>query len=179
MPRTMRALMQPDPRSRGRRTFCLGVLGGGLAGCVLPILPSPSQLMWALLKPLVGLDPNVVNLYEQPLIKNRMTALLGPHYDTTLTLLRTADQLQQEGPLFFVVSRFTPIPDLAKRAGLVWNSDTNRMAAALMRGDGVQVFTEALGDAIEERATAAAETAVQGAVQDVVWPTVMQAWVRP
>ena len=134
--------------------------------------------MWALLKPLVGLDPNVVNLYEQPLIKNRMTALLGPHYDTALTLLRTADQLQQEGPLFFVVSRFTPIPEIASRAGLVWNSDSNRMAAALVSGEGVQVFSEALGHAIEERA-AAADTAVKAAVQEVVWPAVMQAWVRP
>ena len=33
--------------------------------------------MWALLKPLVGLDPNDVGLFEQPLIKNRMQELLG------------------------------------------------------------------------------------------------------
>ena len=90
-----------------------------LTACVPAlVMPSTTQLMLALLRPLVGLDPNAVNLYEQPLIKSRMTALLGEHYTTALTLLRTADALQREGPLFFVVSRYTPVPELAERAGL-------------------------------------------------------------
>ncbi|MGL6011370.1 MAG: hypothetical protein ACRC0J_07640, partial [Shewanella oncorhynchi] len=64
-----------------------------LNACVAPLLlMSPQgQLMWALLKPLVGLDPNDVGLFEQPLIKNRMQELLGKNYDTTLSLLKTAD----------------------------------------------------------------------------------------
>ena len=50
-----------------------------LAGCLAPalLMPSSSQLMWALLKPLVGFDPNQVNLFEQPIVRNRMVALLG------------------------------------------------------------------------------------------------------
>ena len=145
-----------------------------LSGCLAPalLMPSPAQLMWALLKPLVGLDPNVVHLYDQPLIKDRMTTLLGPNYGTAMQLLKTADQLQQEGPLFFVVSKFTPVPELAEKAGLVWNADTNQMAVALLKGDGVQVFSEA----IQRKATADANAAVTEAVP--VWPAVMQAWAQ-
>ncbi len=128
--------------------------------------------MWALLKPLVGLDPNVVHLYDQPLIKERMTALLGPNYGTAMQLLKTADQLQQEGPLFFVVSKFTPIPDIAEKAGLVWNSNTNQMAVAMLKGDGVQVFSEA----VQRRASDEANAAVTDAVP--LWPAVMQAWAQ-
>ena len=145
-----------------------------LSGCFAPamLMPSPASLMWALLKPLVGLDPNVVHLYDQPLIRDRMTALLGPNYDTALALLKTADQLQQEGPLFFVVSRFTPIPEVAEKAGLVWNKDTNQMAVAILKGDGVQVFAEA----VQQQAVSEADAALTAAVP--VWPVVMQAWVR-
>ena len=145
-----------------------------LSGCFAPalLLPSPAQLMWAMLKPLVGFDPNVVHLYDQPMIKDRMTALLGPNYDTAWKLLKTADQLQQQGPLFFVVSKFTPIPEVAEKAGLVWNADTNQMAVALLKGDGAQVFSEAL----QRKASADANAALTAAVP--VWPTVMQAWAQ-
>ncbi len=144
-----------------------------LSGCFAPVMlmPSPASLMWALLKPLVGLDPNIVHLYDQPLIRDRMTALLGPNYDTALALLKTADQLQQEGPLFFVVSRFTPIPEVAEKAGLVWNKDTNQMAVAILKGDGVQVFAEAA----QQKAGSEANAALSAAVP--AWPVVMQAWV--
>lgn len=112
-----------------------------LSGCVAPLLISPgSQLMWALLKPLVGFDPNEVNLFEQPLVKDRMVSILGPHYDTTVTLLKTADQLQQEGPLFYTLSR--TVPGLSDKAGLVWNSDTNQMAVMLVDQQGAKVFAE-------------------------------------
>ena len=93
-----------------------------------------SQLMWALLKPLVGFDPNEANLFEQPLIKDRMTSILGPNYDSTMQLLKTANELQQEGPLFYVVSRYAPVPDVAKQAGMVWNSQTNQMSVMLLKG---------------------------------------------
>ncbi len=143
-----------------------------LSACVVPalLMPSPAQLMWAMLKPLVGLDPNIVHLYDQPLIKDRMTALLGSNYDTALSLLKTASALQQEGPLFFVVSKFTPVPDIAEKAGLVWNADTNQMAVAMLKGDGVQVFSEALQGQITTQANETITRAVP------VWPTVMQAW---
>ena len=50
-----------------------------LSACAAPMLLIPGQreLMWALLTPLVGFDPNKVNLFEQPLIKQRMTSLLA------------------------------------------------------------------------------------------------------
>lgn len=149
------------------------VLAAALLGaCAAPVLvlPSASQLMFNLLKPLVGLDPNVVHLYDQPLVRNRMIALLGPHYDSALTLLRTADTIQREGMLFFVVSRYTPIPDVAARAGLVWNGDTNQMAVAILRGDGVQVFQEL----VQRRVQAAQEQTVAAVTPS--WPGVMQAW---
>lgn len=146
-----------------------------LSACVAPalVLPSASQLMFNLLKPLVGLDPNVVHLYDQPLIRNRMVTLLGPHYDTALTLLRTADTIQREGMLFYVVSRYTPIPELADRAGLVWNGETNQMAVAIMRGDGVQVFREVVAARVDD----ARDAALAGVTP--TWPSVMRDWFAP
>ena len=160
-----------------------------LAGCLAPalLMPSSSQLMWALLKPLVGFDPNEVNLFEQPIVRNRMVALLGPNYDTTMQLLRTANELRKEGPLFYVVSRYTPVPEMAQKAGLVWNSETNQMAVALMKGDVTEVFAEkieAMAEAQVARAEDAARDKVDETVQDVVagvipvWPAEMS-WVNP
>ena len=140
------------------KAACLSLM---LSACVAPLLMmSPtSQLMWALLKPLVGFDPNEANLFEQPLIKDRMTAMLGPNYDSTMQLLKTANELQQEGPLFYVVSRYAPVPDVAKQAGMVWNADTNQLSVMLQKGDGAtQVFGENL--------TAATPA----------WPSAMQEW---
>ncbi len=183
---------------RMRSALKVAALGVLLTGCIAPalLIPGPRQLMWALLKPLVGFDPNAVNLFEQPIVKQRMTSLLGPHYDTAMQLLETADKLEQEGPLFFIVSRYTPIPQIAEKAGLVWNADTNQMAVAVLKGDGVKVFSEAIERAaaakIESIETAAqvtvdnaVENAVQGAVEGAVsqivpvWPQAMQSWVQP
>lgn len=177
------------------KVVALGVL---LSGCLAPalLMPSPRQLMWALLKPLVGFDPNAVNLFEQPIIKGRMTSLLGQNYGTAMQLLETASKLEQEGPLFFIVSRYTPIPVIAEKAGLVWNADTNQMAVAVLKGDGVDVFAEAVEravsariESIETAAEDAVEGAVEGAVQGAVegtvaqvvptWPSAMQTWVQP
>lgn len=136
-----------------------------LSGCAAPLLMLPSQrdLMWALLTPLVGFNPNEVKLFEQPLVKQRMTALLGSHYDETLQLLHTADRLQKEGPLFFVVSRAAPA--LAQQAGLVWNADTDRLAAVLKHGEQTEILTEALAGA-----------AISPAPQ---WPTAIAGWLPP
>jgi hypothetical protein len=160
-----------------------------LAGCLSPalLMPSSGRLMWALLKPLVGFDPNQVNLFEQPIVKNRMVALLGPNYDTTMQLLHTANELRTEGPLFYVVSRYAPVPEIAQKAGLVWNSETNQMAVALMKGDVAEVFAERIEAMAEERVARAEDAArdeveatVQGAVAGVipVWPAEMS-WVDP
>jgi hypothetical protein len=131
-----------------------------LSACVAPMLAmGQGQLMWALLKPMVGLDPNTTNLFEQPVIKTRMTGLLGPHYDTTVNLLRTATELQQEGPLFYLASRYSPLEG-PERAGLVWNSETNQMAALLNTGEQTKVFTEShTGRA-------------------AVWPAALQDWLN-
>jgi hypothetical protein len=125
-----------------------------LAGCAAPVLlmPGPGQVMWALLQPLVGFDPNAVNLFEQPVVKQRMSALLGEHYAPALQLLRTANELKKEGPLFYLASRYTPIPEIADKAGLVWNSDTNQMAALLVKGEVAEVFAETARTTIEARA---------------------------
>lgn len=124
-----------------------------LSGCVAPmLLVSPqSQLMWALLKPLVGLDPKETNLFKQPMIQSRLEPLLGPHYGSAVQLLETADQIQQEGPLFYVVSKYTPVPELAEKAGFVWNSETNQMAVMLVSGGAPQIFAEKLNTEISNQ----------------------------
>ena len=134
----------------------LGVMLVLLAGCAAPtlLIPGSSQLVWALLKPLVGYDPNAVNLWEQPLIRNRMTAFLGTRYEPVMRFVRTANELQQEGPLFYVVSRHAPVPAFADKVGLVWNRDMNQFAA-LLHKDGVsQILTEKLQTSVEDRTTA-------------------------
>ncbi|HCE49987.1 MAG TPA: hypothetical protein DER18_00835 [Shewanella baltica] len=137
-----------------KKMRCLHILWLALMlnACVAPLLlMSPQgQLMWALLKPLVGLDPNDVGLFEQPLIKNRMQELLGKNYDTTLSLLKTADKIQQEGPLIYLVSTYTPVPEMAEKAGLVWNSDTNQMAVMLMKGGAPLVISEQFSNQTEK-----------------------------
>lgn len=137
-----------------RKTIrCLNIIGLALmlTACVAPLLLiSPQgQLMWALLKPLVGLNPNDVGLFEQPLIKDRMHSLLGDNYDTTMSLLKTAEKIQQEGPLFYLVSTYTPVPEMAEKAGLVWNSQNNQMAVMLMTGGAPLVIAEQLNQQAE------------------------------
>lgn len=134
------------------------LLGGCLAPAVL--LPSSSQLMWALLTPLVGFDPNQVNLFEQPLLRDRMIALLGERYEPTMRLLRTANELRREGPLFYVVSRYTPLPEIADKAGMVWNSDTNQLAVALLKDDAATVISERIRTAVDQGAVAMRDAAV-------------------
>ncbi len=116
-----------------------------LTGCLTQILVSASkEVMWRLLTPMIGLDPNQTNLLEQPLIKDRMTAFLGPQYEPVISLLKTADELQKEGPLFYVVSRYTPVPEYAEKAGFVWNSETNQMAVMLVTGGSPTIIAEKL-----------------------------------
>ena len=126
--------------------LCVSVL----TQCVAPalLLAPQGQLMWALLKPMVGLDPKEANLFKQPLIQSRLEPLLGSHYTGAVQLLETADKIQQEGPLFYVVSKYTPVPELAEKAGFVWNSETNQMAVLLVSGGAPQVFAEKLNEEV-------------------------------
>jgi len=126
------------------KILLISLLAIVLSSCVAPalMLSPQSQLLWALLKPMVGLDPNETNFFEQPMIKSRLQPLLGEHYGTAVTLLSTATELQQQGPMFFLVSKHSPLPDVAEKAGFVWNSDTNQMAVLLVSGGAPAVFAE-------------------------------------
>ncbi|HNN87780.1 MAG TPA: hypothetical protein PKK14_09740 [Pseudomonadales bacterium] len=120
---------------------CALLLSACLGGL---LVQATTQVMLAILKPMVGLDPNSNGLFQQPIIKNRMQSFLGDYYDPTMQLLRTADKVQEEGPLYYVVSRYTPIPQIAEKAGFVWNSDTNQMAVMLISGGSTTVIAERL-----------------------------------
>lgn len=141
-----------------------------LAGCLTQILlGATKEVMWRLLAPMVGLDPNATSLFEQPVIRDRMMAFLGPQYEPVLGLLKTADQLQKEGPLFYVVSRYTPMPEYAEKAGLVWDSDTNRMAVMLVTGGSPTVIAEEL---LKQQASKQLEQTAIG--QALRWPGELQ-----
>jgi hypothetical protein len=141
-------------------------------GCVAPALlaGAQSQLLWSVLKPMVGFDPNEVKLFEQPLVQDRLKPLLGSHFDSTIALLKTAETIQQEGPLFYVASRYTPLPDIAEKAGFVYNADTNQMAVMLVKGGVTNVFAEPL----QQQAGAAAQQAL-----GVQWPGELATFTDP
>jgi hypothetical protein len=103
-----------------------------------------SRLMWAFLTPLVGFNPNEINFFEAPIVKDRMTALLGDKYDPVMKLLRTASEIQHEGALYYVVSRYAP-PEaqaIVDTAGLIWNADTNQMAVMLIEDGAPELIAE-------------------------------------
>lgn len=125
-----------------------------LTACVSSLLIGnqlQSKLMWSFLKPLVGFDPNEVNLFETPMVKDRMTAILGDKYEPTIKLLRTAQEIQQEGALFYVASRYAPpqVQAITDKAAMVWNADTNQMAVMLIKDGTPEIFSEQVEDAKE------------------------------
>lgn len=143
------------------------LLASLLSGCLGAIIARVgTDIVLAILRPLVGLDPNSNGLFQQPVIKNRMQAFLGEQYEPVMQLLRTADQLQQEGPLYFVISRYTPIPQVAEKAGFVWNAETNQMAVMLVTGGSPTVIAEKI---LLKQANAAVQEAVPQ------WPVELQA----
>jgi hypothetical protein len=118
-----------------------------LSACVSSLLIGnqlQSKLMWSFLKPLVGFDPNEVDLFETPMVKNRMTSLLGDKYEPTMKLLRTAQTIQQEGALFYVASRYAPpqVQEITDKAAMVWNADTNQMAVMLIKDGTPDIISE-------------------------------------
>lgn len=129
--------------------FCLF-----LTACVSSLLIGnqlQSKLMWSFLKPLVGFDPNEVNLFETPMVKDRMTALLGDKYEPTMKILRTAQSIQQEGALFYVASRYAPpqVQAITDKAAMVWNADTNQMAVMLIKDGMPEILSEQIEGAKE------------------------------
>ncbi|PUA29936.1 MAG: hypothetical protein B0W54_05200 [Cellvibrio sp. 79] len=126
-----------------------------LSACVSSLIIGnqlQSKLMWSFLKPLVGFDPNEVKLFETPMIKDRMTKLLGDKYEPTMKLLRTAQTIQQEGALFYVASRYAPaqVQAVTDKAGMIWNADTNQMAVMLIKDGTPQIFSEQIEGAKEK-----------------------------
>ena len=118
-----------------------------LAGCVSSLLVGnqmQSKLMWAFLTPLVGFNPNEINFFEAPIIKDRMTALLGDKYEPAMKLLRTANEIQNEGALYYVLSHYAPpqAQAVVDTAGLVWNADTNQMAVMLIKDGSPEIVAE-------------------------------------
>lgn len=140
---------------RFSRVIAISLVCVCLTACVSSLLignKMQSRLMWGFLKPLVGFDPNEVNLFETPMIKNRMTKLLGDKYEPTMKLLRTAQEIQQEGALFYVASRYAPakVQAITDKAGMVWNADTNQMAVVLIKDGTPQIFSEQIENAKEK-----------------------------
>lgn len=118
-----------------------------LSACVTSLLIGnrlQANLLGALLEPLVGFNPNEVDFYEVPLVKNRMTALLGDKYEPTMKLLRTAQEIKKEGVLYYVASKYLPeeVSEAAESAGVVWNSSTNQMAVMLIKNGVPEVISE-------------------------------------
>jgi hypothetical protein len=87
-----------------------------------------------------------MELLESPFIKTRMQSILGSYYEPTVKLLNTATELQQEGALFYIASRYAPEPlqKYTDKAGLVWNADTNQLAVMLIQDGIPQIFAEPL-----------------------------------
>ena len=125
-----------------------------LSACTSVLIGNRAQslLMKAIFKPLVGFDPTEVKLLEKPIIKERMQALLGDKYEPTMKLLNTAQEIQQEGALFYIASRYAPkqVQAITDKAGMVWNGDTNQMAVLLIENGKAEIFSEQIAGAKEK-----------------------------
>lgn len=122
-----------------------------LCGCASVLIGNKAQSMVtkALFKSLLGVDLQEVKILENPLIKGRMQALLGDKYEPAMKLLNTAQEVQQEGPLFYIVSRYAPpkVQAVTDKAGMVWNSDTNQMAVMLIKDGKADILSEQVAGA--------------------------------
>lgn len=111
-----------------------------LSACTSLLIGNRAQtmLLKAFLTPLIGFDPTEVKLLEQPMIKDRLQPLLGDKYEPTMKLLNTAQEIQRDGALFYIASKYAPteVKDVVDKAGMVWNADTNQFAVMLIK-DGV------------------------------------------
>lgn len=144
-----------------------------LSGCVSSLLVGnqmQSKLMWAFLTPLVGFNPNEINFFEAPIIKDRMTALLGDKYEPTMKLLRTANEIQHEGALYYVISHYAPpqAQAIVDTAGLVWNADTNQMAVMLVKDGAPELIAEQAKAAAVQALVPALPTELQSVYSQAV-----------
>ncbi len=125
-----------------------------LSACASVLIGSKTQslMMKALFKPLIGFDPTQVKLLENPMIKGRMQNLLGDKYAPTMQLLNTAQEIQREGALFYIASRYAPaqVQQITDKAAMVWNSDTNQMAVLLIKDGAPEIFSEQIAGAKEK-----------------------------
>jgi hypothetical protein len=159
---------------RSRKVVLVLLLTVLLSACLGGLVArAGTEVMLAILRPMVGLDPNSNGLFQQPIIKNRMQAFLGDKYEPVMKLLLTANELQEEGPLFYVVSRYTPVPELAEKAGFVWNAETNQMALMLIAGGSPTVIAERV---LVKKGREAVNGVVNETVAEVVpqWPAELQ-----
>ncbi|HEY8568728.1 MAG TPA: hypothetical protein VIL80_06110, partial [Microbulbifer sp.] len=119
--------------------------------------------------PLVGFDPNEVDLFEIPVVKDRMTALLGDHYEPTMAVLKTAQSIQQEGALYYVLSRHAPseVRQYTDQAAMIWNADTNQMAVMLIQDGMPEVFSEQVAS-VKEALTPTLPVEVQQRIDQAV-----------
>jgi len=142
--------------TRIMRLSVIFLLTFALSACVASALVgnAQSRLLWAFLKPIVGFNPHEFNVLESSLVKPRMQALLGSKYDTTMRFLSTANELQQEGALFYIASRYAPdsVKNITDKAAFVWNADTNQMAVLLIENGLPSVFSESAETAIGTQA---------------------------
>lgn len=124
-----------------------------LASCTL-IMGPQTAIINSLFEKFVGVSPLDAKIFEHPLIKGRMQDLLGDKYDATMQILNTASAIQKEGPLYYVVSRYTPLPEFAEKAGFVYNSETNQMVVLLLKGDVHTLLYETVSKTAEKVAPA-------------------------
>lgn len=91
---------------------------------------------------LVGKSPD--QLLEDSRIQDRLRPLLGDNYDPAMKLLKTAREVQREGALFYVASRYAPdeVKGVLNTAAMVYNADTNQMAVMLLGGDKPEIIGE-------------------------------------
>lgn len=138
-------------RTRVSKWLSISLICVALCACTSVLIGNKAQnmLMKALFKPLVGFDPTEVKLLENPLIKGRMQALLGSKYEPVMKLLNTAQEIQQEGALFYLVSHYAPpkVQEITDKAGMIWNSDTNQLAVMLIQDGKAEILSEQVAGA--------------------------------
>jgi hypothetical protein len=98
------------------RRICLILLTLSLlAGCTSLLIGNRMQsaLIGALFEQFLGFNPNDAKLFDNPIVKGRMQAMLGNKYEPTLKLLREAQAIQRDGAVFYVLGKALPAADKA------------------------------------------------------------------
>jgi hypothetical protein len=86
--------------------------------------------------------------------------------------------------LYYVISKHSPIPDIADKAGFVWNAENNQMAVMLLTGGSPQVFAEKLvKDTVNAKVEQTQEQIKQAGKDQLsqqvpLWPTELTAIIE-